>query len=147
MKCKKLAILMMAGISLVTLVLSGCSSNRISLADQGLVSVEKHGSEKVKILWTDVYQQDGQTWLYGVLKQRFPSPSAIRTHVDIQVLNSDGAIQYETATEDVLVPRNRIGKGLDWKRFRVRLPEKLLEGSQISMTVHSSSHKQIDEKS
>jgi len=125
---------------MMMLTFSGCNTNRVSLVEQGLVKVTKQVSEKIDILWTDVYQQDGQTWVYGVLKQRFPSPSAIRTHVDIQVLNSDGSIQYETATEDVFVPRNRIGKGLDWKRFRVRLPEKLLEGSQISMTVHSGSH-------
>jgi len=129
MRCRKLAILTIVGILLAALTLTGCSANRVSLADQGLVSVEKQDSEKVKILWTDVYQQDGQTWAYGVLKQRASSLSAIKTHVDIQVLNSDGSIQYETITDDLFVPRNRVGKGPDWKKFRVQLPDELPKDS------------------
>lgn len=67
--------------------------------------------------------------------------------MDIQALNPDGSIQYETITDDLFVPRNRVGKGPDWKRFRMRLPEKLLEGSQVRMTVHSGSHNKKDENS
>ncbi len=144
MKYKKIKTLRVAGIFLVTLVLSGCSANRVSLAEQSLVSVEKQGSEKIDILWTDVYQQDGQTWVYGVLKQRASNSSAIKTHVDIQALNPDGSIQYEIITDDLFVPRNRVGKGPDWKRFRMQLPGKLLEGSQVRMTVHSGSHNKKD---
>ena len=38
MNCRKLT---MVGILLVILTLAGCSANRVSLADQSLVSVEK----------------------------------------------------------------------------------------------------------
>jgi len=144
MKCRKMT---MVGILMATLILAGCSANRVSLADQGLVSVEKQNSKKVKILWTDVYEQDGHTWVYGVLKQYGISTSSIKTHVDIQVLNSDGSIQYETITDELFVPRNRVGKGPDWKRFRVQLPNKLPKDSQINMTVHSGSHEKSDAKS
>ena len=99
MKCKKLAIVAMLGILLAVITFSGCSSNSVSLADQGLVSVEKQDSRKVKILWTDIYQKGGQTWAYGVLTQRASSHSVIRTHVDIKVLNPDGSLQYETVTK------------------------------------------------
>ncbi len=54
---------------------------------------------------------------------------------------------YETISEDIYVPRNRVGKGIDWKRFKVRLPDKLLIDSQISMTIHSGSHNQMDNES
>lgn len=145
MRRRNLSILTMVGILTAALTLSGCSANRVSLAGQGLVSVEKRDSKKVKILWPDVYQQDDRTWAYGVLKQRAPSSRAIKTHVDIQVLNSDGSIQYETRTEDLFVPHKRVGRGPDWKRFKVQLPDKLPKNSQISMTVHSGSHKKIDE--
>ncbi|MBM3435750.1 MAG: hypothetical protein FJY07_05980 [Bacteroidetes bacterium] len=128
-------------LSVVAAIISGCATNQTSLADKGLVSVKKHDNEKVRILCTDIYQQDGQTWAYGVLKQRGISSSAIKTHVDIQVLNSGGSIQYETITDDLFVPRNRVGRGTDWKRFRVQLPDELPKDSQIKMTVHSGRHK------
>ena len=138
MRCRELVIIAMVGILAATVTLSGCSSDRVSLVEQGLVSVEKQNSEKVDILWTDVYEQDGQTWAYGVLQQRRPAPGVIRGHVDIQVLNSDGTVQYETVTEDMYIPRNRVGKGPDWKRFKSQLPEKLPKGSQVCMKVHST---------
>ena len=125
-------------LSVMAAIISGCATNQTSLADKGIVSVKKHDSDKVRILWTDVYQQDSQTWAYGVLKQRGTSPSVIRTHVDIQVLNSDGSVYYEILSRDVYVPRNRVGKGPDWKRFRVQLPDELPKDSRISMTVHSA---------
>ena len=78
MRFHKSAILAIVGSLLATITLSGCSSNRVSLADQRIVSVEKQGSEKVKILWADLYQQDGQTWAYGVLKQRWLGNSSIK---------------------------------------------------------------------
>lgn len=143
MKFVKLEMLTLVGIFLFILVVSGCSSNVISLSEKGLVSVEKQDSEQVKILWTDVYQRDGQTWAYGVLEQRSSGPGSIKTHVDIQVLDLDSSVRYETISEDVCVPRNSAGRGIDWRRFKVRLPEILPENSQIRMTVHSGSHKRI----
>jgi hypothetical protein len=147
MRCKELVMLTMVGILSATSMLSGCSANRISLADQGLVSVEKQASEKVKILWTDVYGRDGQTWVYGVLKQRTLNPGAIKSHVDINVSALDGSVYYETVSEDIYIPRNRVGKGINWERFKVQLPVELSDGSKISITVHSGSHKQVEEKS
>lgn len=143
MRCRKSAILILVGILFSALTLSGCSANRVSLADQGLVSVEQQDSEKVKILWTDVYQQDGQTWVYGVLKQRRSGTSSIKTHVDIKVSTKDGSVYYETISEDIYVPRNRVGKGVDWMRFRVHLPEELPEGSQIKMIAHAGKHENL----
>ena len=89
----------------------------------------------------------GQTWAYGILKQYGIGTSSIKTHVDIQVFNPDGSIQYETITDELFVPRNRVGKGPDWKRFRVQIPNKLPKDSQINMTVHSGSHEKSDAKS
>ena len=144
MNCIKMT---MVVILIATLMLAGCSANRISLAEKGLVSVEKQDSEKVKILWTDVYEQDGQTWVYGVLKQRGYTSSSTKTHVDIQILDTDGLVHYEVISKDMYVPQNRIGKGIDWKRFRVQLPDALPKDSQIKMTVHGGSHEKSDVKS
>ncbi len=128
-------------LSVLVMSIPGCATNLVSLVDTHQVSVTKHDSEKIEILWTDVYQKDGQTWAYGVLKQRGYHPSApIKTHVDVQVLTEDGSIQFETFSEDFYVPRNRVGKGPDWKRFRVQLPTEISEGSKIAITVHVGKH-------
>jgi hypothetical protein len=127
-------------IGVMAFILSGCAANRVSLVDKNLVSVDNQDGKRVKILWTDVYQQDGQTWAYGVLKQRGYHPSSIKTHVDIQIVSADGSIQYEIFSDDVHVPRNRAGKGPDWRRFRVQLIGDISAGSKVNMKVHSGKH-------
>jgi hypothetical protein len=136
---------MAAGI--LSFMISGCAAKQVSLVEKNQVTVEKQGSQKVNILWMDVYQQDGQVWAYGVLEQQGAGTGAIQAHVDIRVMAPDGSVSYETSSKDTYVPRNRIGKGIDWTRFKVPLPEKLLEGSQVTMTVHSGDHKQPEAKS
>jgi hypothetical protein len=76
-------ILGLIAFNIMATIISGCTINRISLADKGLVSVKKHDSKKVRILWIGVYKQNGQTWAYGVLKQRGYTSGSIKTHVDI----------------------------------------------------------------
>ncbi len=43
-------------LSKMMLTFSGCNTNRVSLVEQGLVLFAKQPSEKIDILWTDVYQ-------------------------------------------------------------------------------------------
>ena len=117
--------------------LSGCSTSRVSLSDRSIVSVEKQDSEKIKILWTDIYQEEGKTWVYGVFKQPSTTGGTIKTHLDIQLMAPDGDVQYETVSKEIYVPRNRIGKGPDWKRFRVKLGMDIQEGSKVLIKVHS----------
>jgi hypothetical protein len=143
MKKKFLLTVVVTQLGMLVFNISGCATNRISLVDTNQVSVVRHDSEKIEILWTDVYQKDGQVWAYGVLKQRgYRLSMPIKTHVDVQVLSEDGSVHYETISDDIYVPRNRVGKGPDWKRFRVQLPTEILGGSRISMTVHVGEHKE-----
>lgn len=127
-------------INVLVAVISGCVANQYSLADKGLVSVEKKDSEKVEILWTDVYQKDGQTWAYGALKQRGYHTYAVQTHVDIQILSENGSVQYETFSDDIYVPRHRTGKGPDIARFKAKLNGDIPKGSKVTMKVHSGKH-------
>ena len=48
----------MRALIVAALLFSGCSSNRISLAEKNLVSVKKQDSKKIEILWADVYEKD-----------------------------------------------------------------------------------------
>ena len=127
--------------------ISGCASKQVSLVEKNQVTVVRQDSQKVNILWTDVYQQDGQVWAYGVLEQQGSGTGAVKTHVDIQVVALDGSVSYETASEEVYIPCKRIGKGIHWKRFKSQLPQTLVVGSQITMTVHSGDHQPKENKS
>lgn len=130
-----------AAVGVLVFIISGCSVNRVSLVDTNQVTVTRRDSEKIEILWTDVYQKDGCTWAYGILKQRgYHSSMPIKTHVDVQVLSEDGSVQYEAFSEDISVPRNRVGKGPDWKRFRVKLTENIPAGSQVNILLHNGRH-------
>jgi hypothetical protein len=135
MKRKKKMILIIIEIYFAVIFVSGCSSNRISLTDQGLISIDKHDSEKIKILWSEVYQQDGQTWACGVLKPQTLNP--VQAHVDIKIFNADGSIQYETRTEDILIAGDCNCKSPKLEKFRVPLPDNLSRDTRISMTLHS----------
>jgi len=143
MKYRKLAVLIVVGILLAALTFSGCSAGRFSLSDRDIVSVEKQDGEKVKILWTDVYQQDGKTWACGVLRQPKSATSPVKTHLDIRILAPDGSKYYEGFSKALYVPPSRFGKSPDWKRFKVPLPKELPKGSQITIIVHSAGHETI----
>jgi protein involved in sex pheromone biosynthesis len=80
---RQVLILLAAGA--MSFMISGCAANQVSLVDEKMVSVKEKSSEKVKILWTDVYQQDGRIWAAGILEQQGLGTGAVKTHVDIQV--------------------------------------------------------------
>ncbi len=126
-------------LSVLMISIPGCAANRVNLVDTNQVAVTNQGSEKIRILWTDIYQKDGQTWAYGVLKQSSSVGGTLKAHVDVQIVSPDGSLQYETISKELYVPRKRIGR-MDWKRFRVQLPAEISEGSNISVTVHTGKH-------
>ncbi|MHC4266596.1 MAG: hypothetical protein ACYSUK_11815, partial [Planctomycetota bacterium] len=68
------------------LIFSGCTSSRVSLVDQDLVSVEKVPNERIEILWTDVYQDGEKVTISGALKQHGHSSSPVKAHVDASII-------------------------------------------------------------
>ena len=68
----------------------------------------------------------------------------VKAHVDITIRAEDGSIRQELRSDDIYVPRRRVGKGPDWKRFKVRVPHGIAKGSAVSMVVHSGCHVQMD---
>jgi len=136
------------GAVLVSLVaaVSGCATNRINLADENSIAVVNQDGEIVKVLWADVYHQDGRTWVSGVLKQNGLSRSSVKRHVDIQVLSVDGSVRYETFSDDVDVPRRRIGRGPGWGRFKTNLDIDVLPGSTVTVRIHSGAHDRLNSR-
>jgi hypothetical protein len=134
-------------LGVLSMVFSGCAAKQVSLVQNNQITVAKRDDGKVKILWTDVYQQDGRTWAYGVLEQQGLTMTPVKTHVDIRVEAPDGSVTYETISDDVYIPGHRVGKGVHWKRFKTQLPNTLSAGSQITMTVHNGDCPQKENKS
>ncbi len=129
---------------MVAFFLEGCAANRVDLVDKGMVSVETVPSKRIDILWIDVYRQGDDSIIYGVLQQRGQRMCPVKAHVDITIRAEDGSIRQELRSDDVYVPRHRVGKGPDWKRFKVRVPHGIAKGSAVSTVVHSGCHVQTD---
>ncbi|MHC4645871.1 MAG: hypothetical protein ACYTBJ_10225 [Planctomycetota bacterium] len=128
------------GFGVLSAIISGCATNRTDLVDEGIVSVETVPSERVKVLWTDVYQ-DGQDWVvYGVLHRRSQTSCPIRAHVDISILSADGTILEEARTEEIHVAGHVPGKGINWTPFQVRFPGSPPKNSNVRLVVHDGLH-------
>ena len=111
-----------AALSILAIVISGCSS-RNSLVEQGIASVETKPSKNVEILWTDVYKDGEDIIVYGVVRRRSHTSYPLKTHVDAAILTPDGKVLREAHTPDIYVPRFVPDKGINFKRFEVRFPD------------------------
>lgn len=69
MNNKSSSIAVVAALSILAIIISGCSS-RNSLVEQGIASIETKPSKNIKILWTDVYKDDENIIVYGVVRRR-----------------------------------------------------------------------------
>ncbi|MHC5082558.1 MAG: hypothetical protein ACYTET_01270 [Planctomycetota bacterium] len=142
MKTQKSTMLTIVAV-LMAAILTGCSSSQMSKLDEHEIVIEKQDSSNVKILWADVYQQDGQMYAAGILKQPATNTRTIKTHVDIQIVSADGSVQSEIISGDLIVPANSFSKGLSWKRFKVPLSGELPKGATVNIVVHSGSHDNV----
>ena len=140
MKKKLSAIIVTLGFSVLPVVISGCATDRVDLADSGVLSLEQHTTGKVYIAWSDTYEDGDGFVVTGVLRRRDTVGLPIKTHVDITIQSPDGTIIDESRSSDVHVPRRIIGRGQSLQRFRVRFHSVPAEGSKVSIVTHSGSH-------
>ena len=140
MKKKVLSLVVAFGFGILTIVISGCATNRIDLVDSGVLSLEQHTMGKVYIAWSDAYEDGDGFVVTGVLKRRGTIGMPIKAHVDVTVLSPDGKVLDEARSSDVYVPRRITGRGQSLQRFRVRFPSIPAEGSKVSIVTHSGSH-------
>ncbi len=117
--------------------LAGCSTNRVDLVDNGVLTLEKQAAEKVYIAWSDAYEDGDGFVVTGVLRRRDTVGLPIKAHVDITIQSPDGKVLNEGRSSDNYVPRRIVGKGQSFKRFKVRFPNIPVEGSKASIVVHS----------
>ena len=127
-------------LGMLTVVISGCATDRVDLVDTGMLSLEQHTTGKIYIAWSDAYEDGDGFVVTGVLRRRDTVGLPIKTHVDITIQSPDGTIIDESRSSDVHVPRRIIGRGQSLQRFRVRFLSIPAEGSKVSIVTHSGSH-------
>jgi len=132
--------LILVGIAVLMATTIGCASNRLDLVKTGKVFIETVPSQKVKILWVNIYQEGDELVVYGVVRRFGISSYPLKTYVDISILSADGTLLHEARTPDIWVPRRLSGKGIAFKRFRMRFPDIPPEGSLIRTVCHGSPH-------
>ena len=137
-KVLKLVTVMVLGV--LTVVISGCVTDRVNLADSGMLTLEQHTTGKVYIAWSDAYEDGDGFVVTGALRRRDTIGLPIKTHVDITIQSPDGIIIDESRSSDVHVPRRIIGRGQSLKRFRVRFSGIPPQGSLVRLVSHSGLH-------
>lgn len=140
MKKKALSSVTIVALGILTIIISGCATGRVNLTDAGIVTIEQHAPGKVRIAWSDAYKDDDGFIVTGVLRRHDLVGMPIKTHVNVKVFSPDGNILDEARSQDIYVPRRRIGRGQSFQRFRVNFPTIPAEGSKISITTHTSTH-------
>lgn len=139
MKKKVLKSVAIIVLGLLTVVISGCATDRVDLVDAGVLSLEQHTTGKVYIAWSDAYEDGDGFVVTGVLRRRDTVGLPIKTHVDITIESPDGTIIDESRSSDVHVPRRIMGRGQSFKRFKVWFPNIPDKGSKVSIVTHSGS--------
>jgi hypothetical protein len=141
MKKKFLTTIVMLGFSLLSIFISGCTSNRVDLVYSGVINLEQHKTGKVYIAWSNAYEQDDGFVITGVLRRRDHAGMSIKTHVDVTVLSPDGTILDEARSSDVYVSRRITGRScLSFERFKVCLPKIPAKESLVRVVSHSGLH-------
>lgn len=138
MRKKLLNTIVMLGLCVLSVVMSGCAANRNNLVDSSVLSLEQRNTGKVYIAWSGAYEQDDSFVIAGVLRRRDSVGMPIRAHVDVTILSPDGTILDETRSSDVYVSRRITGRSyLSFERFKVRLTNIPAKGSSIRLVCNS----------
>ena len=134
-KVLNLAAVMVLG--MLSVIFSGCATDRVDLVDAGVLSLEQQTTGKVYIAWSDAYEDGDGFVVSGVLRRRDTVGLPIKVHVDVTILSPDGKMLDESRSSDIYVPRRIVGRGQSSKRFKVRFPNIPAEGSKANIVVHS----------
>ena len=86
-KVLKLVTVMVLGV--LTVVISGCVTDRVNLADSGMLTLEQHTTGKVYIAWSDAYEDGDGFVVTGALRRRDTIGLPIKTHVAITIPSRD----------------------------------------------------------
>jgi len=116
--------------------LTGCTSNKVSCPHDHKIITAKGDSALVHIPYVDV-QHEGDTLIVsGALKRHGRSSQSLTAHVDVSVFDEQDKLIKQARSDEIHVPSRRVGKGLNFTRFKVSVPVNV----QQNMTVHAQPH-------
>ena len=116
----------------VCLLAAGCISGRTDLVDTGRIRVETRYSEKTKVSWVSVYDDDGTFVVSGRVRVRNLYAAGGHGHVDVTIADEAGETLAERAV--AYTPRH-IPRGHS-ARFTARFPEAMPDASTVQVRHH-----------
>lgn len=120
----------------ILICISGCTSNqRVDLAETGDVAVVTQPSDEIEILWHQVYVDDQEFVVYGVVEQRGLSNYGVKAHLSVTVNSPSGNVSHTKNLDTIYLPRYLTSKGPNWRRFRARFPGEPENGSTVTIAV------------
>ena len=138
MKKKLLTTVIVLGLSLLLFLISGCTANRIDLADTGMIKLEQDQMSKANISWSSAFEKDDGLLITGILRRSDHVGIPVKAHVDVYVLSPEGSILNEVRSSDVYVSRRVTGRSrMGSERFEVYLPNMPAKDSLVRVVSHS----------
>ncbi len=118
-------------ILLSSIIITGCATNRINLANTDHIDVIKNSSSSAKITKLAVYSNDSGISVSGELRKRIPSRGRLYGYVDVGVLSPDGTVLFTTYANYHLKRRKSYSS-----KFTIDIPLVLERGSAVRVTHH-----------
>ncbi len=137
MKIKSVYILSVLILDMIGFVLSGCSSSRLDLIDNGTFYLEQEPSNNISIFRVHAHVDGDGLLINGRVKRRCASFSGVGGHIDVAIVSPEGEIleQVSTFYTPRIIPRKR-ARLLSGSHFEVRLPAVPPAGSTIRVKFH-----------
>jgi len=121
----------------LTVVATGCATNRQDLVRTGYLTVQRHATGKVQVSWCSAYEIDNEFLVTGALGRRDTVGMPIPVRVDVRIVAPDGQVLDEGCSSIVRVPRRIIGRHTGFHRFTVRFSEVPPAGSSLNVVASS----------
>lgn len=118
----------------------GCAAKRVNLTENGMATINRSSSENVIIRWADAYQDGNDLLIEGVIERPLFSTGPLKVHIDATIFSADEIKLREGSTEVIYVPGHKIGKGVSWERFSIRIPEVQPQRLKIEVAVKPGEH-------
>jgi len=118
-------------ILLSSIIVTGCATNRINLANTDQIDVVKISSRSANITKLAVYSNDSGISVSGELRKRIPSRGRIYGHVDVDILSPDGTVLFTTTSN-----YRRQNRKSHSSNFTIGIPLVLEHGSAVHVTHH-----------
>lgn len=129
----------------ITLLITGGCTPSTNLTKEGRITLTNHSTGKVKILWSQANASDGQLVVSGTLKRLDRAAPPLRVHIHALEINPDKEIVQSLKSDHIYVPRRRVARGPDWKRFELRSSTLPQPDAQLRLIVHSHEETHTDQ--